>query len=128
MIVSSNIIDKFYTDIEKIGFKKHKISDNEIKYLESLDKDTMSLELINETEFHIQRIKIKLIFTKIFSLFFLLLSLINLNFNIISFSFIFVSILFFINIRVLNKRLKYHYFSKGLCLMNIDENIFDNLI
>jgi len=128
MIVSSNIVDKFYTDFEKMGLKRHKPSDEEVKYLESLDNNNMSIELINESNFLIQRIKFKLFFTKIFSLFFLLLGIVKFNFSIISFVSLFISILFFINIKYLNKRMRFQYFSKGLYMLNINDSFFDNYI
>jgi len=117
LFINSNIINKYYTKLERIGLKKHQITKNEIQYLESLSKHDRNIELINESDFNINRIKFKKSYSKIFSLILLLLSIKYYNYNI-SILLIIISIILIYYNFYLNKKLRFYYFSKGLSILD----------
>ena len=54
------IVNKFYSKLEKLGFKEHKATDEEIKYLEGLSKVDQCQEFCNESNFNIDILKTKI--------------------------------------------------------------------
>ncbi len=58
--MDSVIVNKFYSKLERLGFKKHKVTNREIKYLDGLSKINQCQEFCNESNFNIDRLKIKI--------------------------------------------------------------------
>jgi len=54
------VVSKFYSRLEKLGLKKHKCSEEEIKYLESMNEIEQCDALNAETDFIIDRLSIKM--------------------------------------------------------------------
>jgi len=58
--MKSMVVSKFYSRLEKLGLKKHKCSEEEIKYLESMNEIEQCDALNAETDFIIDRLSIKM--------------------------------------------------------------------
>jgi len=72
--MKSIIVSKFYSKLEKLGLKKHQCSNDEIKYLESLNEIEQCEVFNDESDFIINRLNFKLISSIFVAVLFILLS------------------------------------------------------
>lgn len=84
--MKSVIVSKFYSRLEKLGLNKHKVSESEVKFLDSLSNKEQVEALNDEIDFKINRLNIKMhlcmiiiliiIFLSIYTIFWILVSIV----------------------------------------------------
>jgi len=68
------IVSKFYSRLEKLGLKKHKVIQDEVEYLSTLPQMEQFELFSNESDFIIERLRIKMNIFLSFSILFILLT------------------------------------------------------
>lgn len=112
----SDIVKRFYSPLEKLGFKKHNHTQEEIEYLNSFEMVDQMSKYVDESDFNINRISIKFHISRGISIFLFVLATLSFSFFwIVPTTLFLLSVVLYVISNHLDTALFVWKVQKGLC-------------